>query len=700
MLNRIFRSSFLHTHSLSVALLLVSCLGSESAFSQHTAIPEATDSWLATVENDISMREYELTQVQDACVKENQSNDLWQASNRAHDFSLFFTKSGPRVIRQSKNETSEWIWGLELLHAPALEEINAEGTRLEYLREGGFTEWYVNNSKGLEQGFTLSQPGNGDTVTLSLGVQGNLIPKMMFDGETIKFQSEDGVDVLHYSQLKAWDATGRVLSSNMEVDSSSSTIQIYVNTNGAQYPVTIDPLTTASDWSVENDQYGSGFGVAVSSAGDVNHDGFDDVIVGASLYSHSELEEGAAFVYLGSATGLSTSASWMAESNQEHSYFGARVSSAGDVNGDGYDDIIVGGTEIFNSQGKAVGGAYVYYGSPLGVLNSPAWVAKGNEEDADFGISVSSAGDVNGDGYGDVIVGQRYYTNGQEHEGRVYVYHGSSSGLSTTAVWVVESNMENARFGISSSTAGDVNGDGYDDIIVGAYTYSSEGGTDSGAAFVYYGSSSGLSTTSAWMVESDQVNASYGFCVANAGDINADGYSDIVVGSSRYLGKGAAFIYHGSNMGLSTTASRIVTGDQVNANFGSSVSKAGDINGDGYDDLVVGASDYENPFRDQGRVYFFQGSPWGLNPNAIRILDGDQRSAFFGRSVSTAGDVNGDGYADVIVGASGLATAYTYMGSNTADGILDCLLAHIEAKSDMDLNLDGIIDVSDLMIYY
>ena len=122
-------------------------------------------------------------------------------------------------------------------------------------------------------------------------------------------------------------------------------------------------------------------------------------------------------------------------------------------------------------------------------------MAEGNQTGAFFGNSVSAAGDVNGDGYGDVIVGAKWYGNGQTEEGRAYVYHGSASRLSATEDWKAESDQASAKYGSSVFTAGDVNGDGYADIIVGAFGY--PGPSTRGVAFVHHGSASGLSATPA-----------------------------------------------------------------------------------------------------------------------------------------------------------------------------------------------------------
>jgi hypothetical protein len=212
------------------------------------------------------------------------------------------------------------------------------------------------------------------------------------------------------------------------------------------------------------------------------------VIVGAYLYDNGETNEGRAYVYHGSASGLNTTAAWTGESNQVGAAYGASVSTAGDVNGDGFSDVIVGAYGYDNGETNE-GRAYVYHGSASGLSPTAAWTGESNQVGAQYGFSVSTAGDVNGDGFSDVIVGAYLYDNGETNEGRAYVYHGSASGLNTTAAWVTESNQANAEYGRSVSTAGDVNGDGYSDVIVGAYLYDN-GETNEGAAFVYYGNSS------------------------------------------------------------------------------------------------------------------------------------------------------------------------------------------------------------------
>ena len=367
-------------------------------------------------------------------------------------------------------------------------------------------------------------------------------------------------------------------------------------------------------------------GWSVASAGDVNGDGYSDVIVGVPSYTNGQTNEGAAFVYHGSATGINTIAAAMVESNQANASMGNSVASAGDVNGDGYSDVIVGAPVYDNGQTDE-GVAFVYHGSATGINTTAAATVESNQASAQMGVSVASAGDVNGDGYSDVIVGANGYDNGQTNEGAAFVYHGSASGISTTAAAMVESNQVSANMGYSVASAGDVNGDGYSDVIVGAYWYDN-GQTDEGAAFVYHGSPTGINTTAAAFVESNQVNAFMGSSVASAGDVNGDGYSDVIVGAFNYdngqTDEGAAFVYHGSASGISTTAAAMVESNQASAWMGYSVASAGDVNGDGYSDVIVGAHQYDNGQTDEGAAFVFMGNSPGSNKrNNLRLYNTD-----------------------------------------------------------------------------
>jgi hypothetical protein len=260
---------------------------------------------------------------------------------------------------------------------------------------------------------------------------------------------------------------------------------------------------------------------------------------------------------------------------------------------------------------------------------------------------------VNGDGYDDVVVGAPYADEGEFLEGKGFLYLGSAAGLSVTPDWIGQVNQPRANFGYSLAPAGDVNGDGYDDVIVGALGYG-DGPIPPGTAFLYEGSPSGLSSTPSWTGTIDRSGAGFGYSVSTAGDVDGDGFGDVIVGapfSSNGQGnEGEAFVYLGSPSGLSIVPVWTTEGNQGGAFLGNAVATAGDVNGDGYDEVIVGASEYDGPDQDEGRSFLFLGSGSGPSSKS-HVGQANQRDAKFGISVATAGDVNGDGLSDVIIGA-------------------------------------------------
>ena len=147
-----------------------------------------------------------------------------------------------------------------------------------------------------------------------------------------------------------------------------------------------------------------------------------------------------------------------------------------------------------------------------------------------MGNSVACAVDVHGDGYSDIIVGCILFNNGQIDEGGAFVYHGSASGIGTTRMTQLEGNLPSVYFGCAVSGAGDVNGDGYSDVIVGARFFNN-GLSNEGGAFIYHGSATGINPTIKRQLEGNQSNAQFGFSIAGAGDVNGDGYGDVIIGS-------------------------------------------------------------------------------------------------------------------------------------------------------------------------
>ena len=402
---------------------------------------------------------------------------------------------------------------------------------------------------------------------------------------------------------------------------------------------------------------GAKFGSSVASAGDTNGDGYADVIVGAP----AENMTGTAFVYLGSATGLSSSPVARYGGHGSVGSWGAYVGSAGDINGDGYADLVVG-------DGR---GAYVYLGGAAG----PASGASTAEL---TGPGVPNAGDFNGDGYGDLLVGT------------TTAYLGSATGLSSPIT------LSFGQGGQSTSTAltsGDVNGDGYADAVVGQW----DSDSDSGRVSLYLGSATGPAATPASALTGPDGptcdSCEFGNVVANAGDVNGDGYGDALVTTINH----ASYLYLGGGSGLAAAPAVKLVGPPTNDAF--SAAGAGDVNGDGYDDAILGVQWTDSA--PEGEAYLYLGSAAGLAATPALTLLGPPALYSFGQSVGSAGDVNGDGYGDVLIGGYGVA--YVYAGSAAGLGSApavtltdpDSLSSGLAAlvAGVRDLNKDGYDDV-------
>jgi hypothetical protein len=315
--------------------------------------------------------------------------------------------------------------------------------------------------------------------------------------------------------------------------------------------------------------------------------------------------------------------------------FGYSVSGAGDVNNDGCDDLIVGAREN-DAGGEDAGRAYVYSGQTGDLL----WTFTGEAADDRFGYSVCGAGDVNNDGHADLIVGAPGNDAGGEGAGRAYVYSGQTGDL----LWALTGEAALDVFGASVSGAGDMNNDGYADLIVGA-PYSSAGGQFAGRAYVYSGQTGNLFRA----FTGERAYDLFGWSVSEAGDVDNDGYDDVIIGAfDNDLGgasAGRAYVYSGRTLALLWTLI-----GQADFDFlGCSVSGARDVDGDGYDDVIVGAYGNDAGGERAGRAYALSGRDGGL----FQVFTGEAPWDYLGYWVSGAGDVNNDGYDDVIVGAYG-----------------------------------------------
>ena len=489
-------------------------------------------------------------------------------------------------------------------------------------------------------------------------------------------------------------------------------------------------------------------GSSVSSAGDVNGDGIDDLIIGAPNAGGNFSSEGESYVVFGTESGfdgifeladLDGSNGFVIRGINSGDRSGRSVSSAGDVNGDGIDDLIIGAPGASNNSYNGnyntyEGESYVVFGSSDGFdgVFELADLDGGNgfvikQRDFDLGrsfngtgSSVSSAGDINGDGFDDLVIGApnagdsyNLYDGGflnYTYEGESYVVFGSSDGFDSVVEnpFIIRGINSGDNSGRSVSSAGDVNGDGIDDLIIGAPNASySNNYSSEGESYVVFGTEGGfdgvveladLDGGNGFVIRGINSGDSSGRSVSSAGDVNGDGIDDLIIGapyagtSSNYSSEGESYVVFGTEDGFDGVLNLadldggngfVIRGINSGDNSGRSVSSAGDVNGDGIDDLIIGApgAGSSSNFGSEGESYVIFGIAFLelTGTNQGDILDGgngnDTISGFNGNDIIDGGagqdsiaggngndilsggsgndEINGDGGADIILGEEG-----------------------------------------------
>lgn len=306
-----------------------------------------------------------------------------------------------------------------------------------------------------------------------------------------------------------------------------------------------------------------------------------------------------------------------------------------DFDHDNRGDVLTGGCGV----GACTKKAYLFYSEPPGIdpdLDVTLEPPPGLGDDLAYGWAVESAGDVNGDGHLDVIIGGGL-------QGGVYVHWNSADGMGTepSNVWA----QADSFFGFSVAAAGDVNRDGYGDVMVGTFLDLSGGIPSPPKLHIHHGGPGGLSDAPS--SESVSPSLALGSSIAGGCDVNGDGFADVIAGAAA---TDEAFLFHGGPGGLDVNPSTSLSGTGA---FGVDVACAGDVNGDGYADVLVGAANI-------GEAYLYLGSVNGVEDTPSATLVGDVGS---GIAVCSAGDVNGDGYSDIAVGGDGKVDIYLGNGS-------------------------------------
>ncbi|MFT5682823.1 MAG: hypothetical protein ACI8RZ_003747 [Myxococcota bacterium] len=406
-------------------------------------------------------------------------------------------------------------------------------------------------------------------------------------------------------------------------------------------------------------------GYSVAGGGDIDGDGSGDLIIGAYQEDSGGTNAGAAYIVFGGVTGSLSldDADAILTGAADNDSAGFSVAGPGDVNNDDYDDIMVGAYQE-DSGGTNAGAAYIVFGPVSGEisLSDADLILTGVADDDRAGIAVGWTGDANSDDNLDLLIGADQEDTSASNAGAAYLIYGGVTGevSLSSADLILTGVAADDNAGVSVAGAGDVDGDGADDLLIGADQEDS-GGSNAGAAYLIYGGTTGtMSLSAADAILTGEAASDYaGHSVSSAGDTNNDGYDDVIIGAygndEADSSAGAAYILYGpfsGTMSLSA-ADAMLVGEIASDYAGYSVSGGGDIDGDGNGDVVVGAYGDDITGSAAGAAYVLYGPFSGqmsLSTAVVKLV-GETTFDYAGFSAALVPDVDGDGSDDVLVGA-------------------------------------------------